>query len=158
MWADLQLIDWLLLVVRWLHIVAAVTWLGGGIFLALVVRPLSRNSKAVLEASPLLGMRFKEITDLAIGVLVVTGIVLASARISTSEANNLWFIVFGVKLTLALWIFATLWRLRIVATQNALTTATPSRVTRPSYSLATVLGVTIFFLASLMRLLIEKSG
>jgi putative copper resistance protein D len=65
------------LVLRWLHVVAAITWIGGMLFLALVLVPVARQlGDAALRARlfHLAGVRFRAVGWVAIGVLVLTGI------------------------------------------------------------------------------------
>lgn len=65
------------LAIRWLHVLAAVTWLGGMLFIALVLVPVSRR----LEDADLrrrivheTGLRFRTVGWIALAVLVVTGL------------------------------------------------------------------------------------
>lgn len=65
------------LLARWLHVVAAMVWLGGMLFLALVLVPALRR----LEDPPLrarliheVGLRFRTVGWIAVGVLAVTGV------------------------------------------------------------------------------------
>ena len=65
------------LLLRWLHILAAITWIGGMLFLALVLVPVTRR----LEDRALrvrlfheVGLRFRTVGWIALGVLAATGI------------------------------------------------------------------------------------
>jgi uncharacterized membrane protein len=61
-----------------LHILAAIAWIGGMIFLVVVVVPLIRRPEMKDQAGPLmhvLGLRFRTVGWVALGTLVVTGIV-----------------------------------------------------------------------------------
>jgi len=68
------------LLFRWLHVVAAITWIGGMLFLALVLVPVTRREDPALRARLFhaTGLRFRTIGWIALGVLVATG------------AGNLW--------------------------------------------------------------------
>jgi putative copper resistance protein D len=71
----------LYLVSVWLHILAAIVWIGGMFFLVLVVVPWLRRGKAP-EAAVFLretGTRFRNVGWIAFGILFATGIF------------NLWF-------------------------------------------------------------------
>ncbi len=60
----------------WLHILAAAAWLGGMVFLALVLVPVMRRSEYREQASRLVhltGVRFRTIGWICLGVLVATG-------------------------------------------------------------------------------------
>jgi uncharacterized membrane protein len=63
--------------VRWLHVLAAVTWIGGMLFIALVLVPAARRLEDPALRTRLVhdvGLRFRTIGWVAIGVLVVTGL------------------------------------------------------------------------------------
>ena len=45
-------LDWILLVIRWAHAVAAVAWVGGGIFYLMVLRPALRRTCAFPRGQP----------------------------------------------------------------------------------------------------------
>ena len=60
----------------WLHILAAAAWLGGMVFLALVLVPVMRRSEYRQQASRLVhltGVRFRTVGWICLGVLVATG-------------------------------------------------------------------------------------
>ncbi len=64
------------LLVRWLHVVAAITWLGGMLFIALVLVPVTRRLPDPALRTRLVqaaGQRFRTIGWIAVGVLVATG-------------------------------------------------------------------------------------
>ncbi len=66
----------------WLHILAAAVWLGGMVFLALVLVPVVRRPEYREHASRLVhltGLRFRTVGWVCVSVLVVTGFV------------NLWY-------------------------------------------------------------------
>jgi uncharacterized membrane protein len=70
------------LLVRWIHVLSAITWVGGMLFIALVLVPVARalgdpalRTRLVRDT----GRRFRTIGWIALGLLVVTGLV------------NLWF-------------------------------------------------------------------
>ena len=71
------------LLLRWIHVLAAVTWIGGMLFIALVLVPVTRRledpalrARLVREA----GRRFRTVGWIALGVLLATGLA------------NLWFV------------------------------------------------------------------
>lgn len=70
-------------VVRWLHLLAAMVWVGGMLFLLLVLLPVVRRELAPQERTLLVarvGQRFERVSLLALLVLVVTGILNAERR------------------------------------------------------------------------------
>ena len=65
------------LLLRWLHVLAAITWLGGMLFVALVLVPVTRRLDDAALRTRLVqdaGRRFRTIGWIALGVLVLTGI------------------------------------------------------------------------------------
>ena len=70
------------LVSVWVHILAAIVWIGGMFFLVLVVVPWLRGARQRFDVSSFLnetGTRFRTIGWICFGILVVTG------------SLNLWF-------------------------------------------------------------------
>ena len=73
----------LYLVSVWLHIMSAITWVGGMIFLVAVLVPLLRTPGLRAQAAELfhsVGTRFRTVGWLAITTLVVTGVFNVTAR------------------------------------------------------------------------------
>ncbi len=65
------------LLFRWIHVLAAITWIGGSLFVALVLVPVTRRledpalrARLVQEA----GRRFRTVGWIALGLLVLTGL------------------------------------------------------------------------------------
>ena len=65
------------LLLRWIHVVSAITWVGGMLFVALVLVPMTRRledpvlrRRLVQEA----GRRFRTVGWVALGLLIATGL------------------------------------------------------------------------------------
>ncbi|MBF8268183.1 MAG: hypothetical protein HW388_1691, partial [Dehalococcoidia bacterium] len=75
-----------LLLMRWLHALAAMTWIGGNLFYVLFLRPAQRG-----PASPglLLGpgalVQFRGLVDSCMAVLLVTGTILLFDRLTDAS-------------------------------------------------------------------------
>lgn len=85
---------------RWLHLVAAIVWIGGMLFVALVLVPVARGlNDPALRARLFheVGVRFRVIGWIAIGLLAVSGIVNLIVRPYLLSVPR-----FHVKLTLVL--------------------------------------------------------
>jgi putative copper resistance protein D len=70
-------VRYLSLLLRWLHVVAAITWIGGMLFLALVLVPVTRRIEDRALRARLfheVGLRFRTVGWISLGVLVATGI------------------------------------------------------------------------------------
>jgi uncharacterized membrane protein len=67
----------LYLVSVWLHVIAAITWIGGMLFLVAVLVPLLRQPamrERAMELFHALGVRFRLVGWISLGTLVVTGL------------------------------------------------------------------------------------
>lgn len=68
-----------MLLIRWLHVLAAVTWIGGMVFVALVLAPLLRRlpqAPVRVELLSAVGRRFRAVGWIAMGLLVATGVAM----------------------------------------------------------------------------------
>lgn len=64
-------------IVLWLHLIAAIVWIGGMLFVALVLMPSLRgleDPKLCAWIVSLVGRRFRTVGWIAIGILLVTGV------------------------------------------------------------------------------------
>jgi uncharacterized membrane protein len=72
----------------WLHILGAMVWVGGMLFLALVMVPVARRlppgERAVLLAA--IGQRFRLVGWLSLLLILLTGLVISGYRGVTGEA------------------------------------------------------------------------
>lgn len=95
-----------------LHMLAAVSWVGGMIFLSLVLAPLVRSRKAVPEFMALFrsaALRFRPVVWVAMAILLMTGPMLLSHRGLSMMAPASWPGIVTVKLSLVgLLLFLTL--------------------------------------------------
>jgi uncharacterized membrane protein len=70
------------LLLRWIHVLAAITWIGGMLFIALVLVPVARRlDDPVLRTRLIqdLGVRFRTVGWIALGLMIATGL------------GNLWY-------------------------------------------------------------------
>lgn len=66
------------LLVRWIHVLAAITWAGGMLFIALVLVPVARGLADPTLRTRLIqesGRRFRTVAWIALCLLIVTGLV-----------------------------------------------------------------------------------
>ena len=105
--------DILLLAVRWIHGMSAVTWIGGSIFYWLIVRPtIGQSDKNTILLFRIIGQKFRSIVNTLIGVLLITGAVLAADRLTAGSVSVAYAIVLCVKIFLAVYMFYIVWFLR----------------------------------------------
>lgn len=87
----------------WLHVLAAVAWIGGAMFMSLVLAPLVRSPKAAPEFMALFRVaarRFRVVVWSAIALLLTTGPVLLYQRGLSVLAPTEWPHVLRIKLGL----------------------------------------------------------
>ena len=105
-------LDIILLAIRWAHALAAVVWIGGSLFLLLAARPALRSLGAdgglVGRA---LAAEFRPIVATAIGVLLVSGVILAAQRLTSDAAGPAYTAFLAAKILLSLYAFIIAWRL-----------------------------------------------
>lgn len=81
------------LAVRFLHLAAAITWIGGMLFIALVLVPVTRGLDDVALRRRLVqatGRRFRVVGWIALGVLVATGLVNLALRPELLGVPRFW--------------------------------------------------------------------
>ena len=153
--------DVLLLAIRWLHALAAIAWVGGGMFYLFVLRPnLAAAGGDAGDAARRLGEQFRHLVNTAIAVLLVTGVILTLSRLTSSYVDLPYMVVLVIKIVLALYMFYLVRFLR-VRTYPADRAAGDSKVQRVTGLLTgatavLVLGVIVFLLADILRALVEK--
>lgn len=98
----------------WLHVLAAATWLGGMVFLVLVLVPVTRQAPFAGLASVLIeatGRRFRRVGWIALVVLVASGLVQLAYRGFTwadALSGRLWYGSFGQVLAIKLLLVAAI--------------------------------------------------
>ncbi|MBX3330137.1 MAG: CopD family protein [Nitrospira sp.] len=119
-----------------LHLLAAVTWIGGMIFLSLVLAPLVRGRKAAPEFMALFrssALRFRPIVWVAVAVLLATGPMLLSLRGIHVTSPASWPGIVIAKLALVvLLLFLTLIHDLVLGPQVSRVSAIPDSQRTPS--------------------------
>jgi len=95
------------LLIRWIHAISAVTWVGGSMFYVLVIRPDQRrdNTEGSLISSAGL-TQFRGLVNSCIVVLLVTGTIMLFDRLAEPSTTEIYFSVAVVKICLALVMFS----------------------------------------------------
>ena len=160
MFGEIAAGDWFMLLVRWVHAIGAVAWIGGSAFFAFVLRPVElANPDLVRPVLRSVGQVYRELVDVAVIAIIVSGLVLMFDRLTGDDASPAWFIVLGVKLALALWMFYLVWHFR---QSDFSPTDRPTGISARlswlvGYNAMVFVGVIVFLLASLMRVLLETT-
>lgn len=145
-----------MVLVRYAHGIAAIAWVGGSIFHALILRPLTAaQPEKMNSAMSLIAPAYREIIDIAVVTLIVSGIILMFSRIQGNEATVSWAIVLGVKIALALWMFYIVWHRRRMSAEETVREGAASKLL--GYNAILALGLIVFLLANVLRELVEAS-
>lgn len=147
--------DFLLALLRWLHALAAVAWVGGSIFFFAVLRPaLRREGRSEVERE--VAREFRSLVDTAVVVLLLTGAILTLSRLTSGVPGALYLGLLGLKIALALWLFLLVWWRR----------RPPGRPRQGAWArlagiltganLFVILGVLVLLLADLLKVVFER--
>ena len=152
--------DIILLAIRWLHALAAVAWVGGGIFYLLVLRPeLGSPDVGSGDYARRLGEQFRQLVYTSMAVLLVTGAVLTVTRLTSNYAGVTYVVVLAIKIALAVYMFylVRFLRHRTYPAEAPTQDTGVQRITSIFTSATTVLviGVIVFLLADILRALVE---
>ena len=157
----MNILDWILLAIRWAHALGAVAWVGGGIFYLMVLRPAFERANPGPEINRSIGEEFRGLVNTAIVVLIVTGAILTASRLTADTVTLPYVAVLVVKVILALYMFAVMrFRRPQPAGENGDSVAgrwTKTRRAAASPTALLVLGVIIFGLADVLSYLFESS-
>jgi uncharacterized membrane protein len=153
---DLDLFEYLLLIARWVHAIAAVTWVGGSFLFAFVLRPVGRlEPESMARIMPHVSRYYREVVDIAVVSIIFSGILLTLDRLSDEAATATYGAVLGVKLGLAVLMFIQMWNLR----QTGDTGGGPGWMQRFSwllgYNALVFMGVVVYLLANLLAVLFD---
>ena len=157
--------DVFLLIAKWLHVVSAAAWVGGGIFYLLALRPAIRQVEPARGFLAAVGAEFGTLVNTSVVVLVATGVVLALDRLSSGAADAPYIVTLGVKSALSLWMFLMVQSLRRQnRSSEALGQLTAGTVRKSrlrgvlsSYEMLVALGLLVFLLSSLLGDLFEAA-
>ena len=109
----MTVLDWILVVIRWVHALAAVAWVGGSIFYFVALRPsLRRAGEDGALVGRLAGAEFRGLVSGAIAVLALTGVILTLSRLTSTAASFPYVAVLSLKIAVALYMFAVAWLLQ----------------------------------------------
>ena len=98
----MNVLDWILLAIRWGHALAAVAWVGGGIFYLMVLRPAIQQARGLpAETGKAIGVEFRGLVSTAIAVLLLTGVILSASRLTVDVVTSPYVAVLVVKIVLA---------------------------------------------------------
>ena len=142
---------------RWLHIIGASIWLGGTAVYSLILNPIKKTNPSYKNLFKEINTKYKEIINISIIILLVSGVIMMFERITGSPPPTLWFIFLFIKIFLAIIIMFLSWKLR----KKITTTSQNSFIEKISdllgYNLILALGAIIFLIASYLRTILENN-
>jgi putative copper export protein len=138
--------DLLLLSMRWLHATAAIVWIGAICFELFVALPALEGGEAG-DLLTRMDAGLRELVQTALIVFLVSGAILTVERLSNTSAGSPYAIVLFVKVVLSVMMFQVGYRYRGARG--------PRRVR--GLQLQAVLGLTIVFLATVLKWLYERA-
>ena len=155
----MNLLDWILVVMRWGHALGAVAWVGGGIFYIMVWRPIAQRGSVSEHTGRAMGAEFRGLVNTAIGVLLVTGVILSFARLTEDTITLAYVAVLAVKIALALYMFYIVRFLRQRSYPEELPAGTgwwgKVRVRLTGTTAVLIIGLVVFGLADVLAALFE---
>ncbi len=92
----------------WIHLLSAVVWIGGMVFLSVVLVPLLRRDGRFAQHAALfreVAYRFRSLVWGAMVILVGTGLVLAAGRSVPMTEPGRWPTIFAIKMGLVACLF-----------------------------------------------------
>lgn len=139
------------LLIRYVHLIAAMAWVGGSLFYLLVLVPAWRDAPVVEAARGAIQRRFREVVEVSILVLLITGAVMTVDRLTSGLATTAYALVLALKIAASLWMFALGLEIRRRFRPKRPARPRPRWLSGPYLVLE--LGLVVFFLAVLLRAL-----
>ena len=147
--------EYVMIIARWGHILGASTWLGISLTYALVIAPIRLSHQSQEELFKTINIRYKEIVDLSVIVIFISGLIMTFDRLTGLPPPTTWTILLGSKVMLAILMVYLIWNARRyepIKSSNFIM----NRIGRIfGYNATIILGVVIFLLASWMRTVLE---
>jgi putative copper export protein len=137
--------------IRFLHLVAAVVWVGGSAFYLAAVGPAAKALGEDVRRG--IERRFRDLVQLAIVSLLVTGAVITFDRLQR-EPGPAYAVTLGIKIALAIWMFllaqdlASRGRRRLI--ERRLGVEGTARRSAPSW-LILALGMVVLLLSDVLK-------
>ena len=166
----MTIVDLFYTLIRWAHFVSSATWVGGGIFWLLVLKPiLNKDSSNRVDSklNSLAAREFKSIIDTCLFVLIGTGALMTFDRLSQGMIGVTYVSLLGIKIILVAVMF-----LLARGRHSRFQLSTPKDKPNPGrngsilirtlrflsgYNLIVLLGILVFLLSDALRMLYELS-
>ena len=104
--------EYVMVIARWGHILGASTWLGISLTYAVVIAPLRLSLQSHEELFKTINIRYKEIVDLSVIVIIISGLIMTFDRLTGLPPPTTWTIILGLKVILAILMVYLIWNAR----------------------------------------------
>ena len=149
---------------RWLHTLAMIAWVGGGIFYLFALSPIFKGNHPFSDVSKKIAQEFKNVVDIAIWGLVVTGAILFLDRLTSDYAKTTYGVILGIKIAISVWMINLVWfrwrgRFSLKQLKGKDSTHSSLRKLQTVFSgpnLILILGILVVLLSNILGYLYEK--
>ena len=139
------------IIIRWLHAIASATWVGGGIFYVLVLRPSLKQIES--ETIIAIAEDFRSMVTTSMTVLLITGAILTFERLTSGFVGTLYVVTLTTKIALALYMF---YLVRFIRTRDRGNSNKKLTSITSGPTAVVALGAVIFLLADVLNSIFEK--
>lgn len=143
------------LIVRFAHILAAATWVGGSILYLVVVMPALRKGDPAPAVAAQVAALFRRLVNICIGVLLLSGAFMVFDRLTQTTLGLPYLVVLSLKIVSALAMFIVAIYLGQSNIRRLAKRSTRFSKAAPQLMLA--LGIFVFLLGALLNVLFEAT-
>ena len=143
------------LIVRFAHILAAATWVGGSILYLVVVIPALRKGDPAPAVVAQVAALFRRLVNICIGVLLLSGAFMMFDRLTQTTLGLPYLVVLSLKIVSALAMFIVAIYLGQSNIRRLAKRSTRFSKAAPQLMLA--LGIFVFLLGALFNVLYEAT-
>ena len=97
----MNVLDVILLLIRWIHAVSAVAWVGGGMFYLMVLKPATKGNPLDPDNASRIARDFRSLVYSVMALLLITGIILTASKLTSGKIGEIYIIVLALKILLA---------------------------------------------------------
>ena len=116
-------LDLLRVALRWVHLSAAVVWIGGTFFYLLAIQPSLRSPEAAAGWQKLragVERQFHEVVQVCVWTFFITGAILTYDRLTTVNPGLDYIVVLVIKVLLVVWMVVIAGGLRRPGTRSSI--------------------------------------
>jgi putative copper export protein len=143
------------LIVRFAHILAAATWVGGSILYLVVVLPALRKGDPAPAVAAQVAALFRRLVNICIGVLLLSGAFMVFDRLTQTTLGLPYLVVLSLKIVSALAMFIVAIYLGQSNIRRLAKRSTRFSKAAPQLMLA--VGIFVFLLGALLNVLYEAA-